>query len=57
MKRGLRVIDGRVYVLAGRVTGVGARNIALDEARKKRAGGKRVRVIKLLAQDYLIYEF
>lgn len=54
--RGQRTINGRVYNLGGRTTGVNAREVALSEASAKRARGRLVRVIKLSNVDYLIYE-
>lgn len=56
MKRGQRTINGRVYNLGGRTTGLNARSVALSEAEAKRARGKLVRVIKLSNVDYMIYE-
>lgn len=56
MKRGQRVIGGKVYNLGSRVTGWGAKAIAALEAEAKRARGKLVRVIKLSEFDFLIYE-
>lgn len=56
MKRGQRVIGGRVYKLGGRVTGFGAKAIAALEAEAKRARGKLVRIVKMSDVDYLIYE-
>lgn len=56
MKRGQRVIDGRVYSLGGRATGLNAKELAQLEASAKRAAGKLVRIIKVNELDYLIYE-
>lgn len=56
MKRGQRVIDGRVYSLGGRTTGLNAKELAQLEASAKRAAGKLVRIIKVNELDYLIYE-
>ena len=55
-KRGQRTIDGRVYVLGGRVTALNAKSIAESEANAKRARGKLVRLVKLSNIDYPIYE-
>lgn len=55
-KRGQRTIDGRVYTLGGRTTGLNAKSVALSEADTKRRNGKLVRVFKRSEFDYLIYE-
>lgn len=56
MKRGQRVINGKVYNLAGRACGLDAKAVAKSEADAKRVRGKLVRLIKLNELDYLIYE-
>lgn len=56
MQRGQRTINGRVYVLGGRATGVNAKAVAKSEAESKRQRGKLVRLVKLSEFDYLIYE-
>lgn len=56
MTRGQRTIDGRVYSLGGRATGLNAKAVAQSEAAAKRASGKLVRIVKLSSTDYLIYE-
>lgn len=56
MKRGQRTINGRVYLLGGRTTGLNAKAVALSEASAKRQRGKLVRLIKISEFDYLIYE-
>lgn len=56
MKRGTRTIDGRVYRLGGRFTGLNARQAAEDEANVKRARGLTVRLIRRNEFDYMVYE-
>lgn len=56
MKRGQRTINGSVYILGGRTTGLNAKAVAQSEAAEKRKRGKLVRIIKLSNVDYLIYE-
>lgn len=56
MKRGQRTIEGRVYSLGGRSTGLNAKSVAQSEAATKRARGKLVRLVKLSNVDYLIFE-
>lgn len=56
MQRGQRTINGSVYVLGGRATGLNAKTVAQSEADAKRKRGKQVRIIKLSDVDYLIYE-
>lgn len=56
MQRGQRTIDGKVYSLGGRATGLNAKTIAQSEAAAKRKRGKLVRLVKLSNVDYLIYE-
>lgn len=56
MQRGQRTIDGKVYSLGGRATGLNAKAVAQSEAAAKRKRGKFVRLVKLSNVDYLIYE-
>jgi hypothetical protein len=56
MKRGQRVINGKVYSLGGRVTGFAAKTIAENDAAAKRKRGHLVRLIKLSDVDYLVYQ-
>lgn len=56
MKRGQRTIDGKVYHLGCRVTGLNAKSVAQSEASTKRARGKLVRLVKLSNVEYLVYE-
>lgn len=56
-QRGTRYINGKFFLLGGRVTGLNAKTTAESEANAKRARGKIVRLIKVSNHDYLIYEF
>lgn len=56
MKRGQRTINGKVYILGGRVISLNAKAIAKSEADTKRARGKLVRLVKHSNVDYSIYE-
>jgi hypothetical protein len=56
---GHRMIDGREYVLAGRVTGdtpEAAKKSAEDEAKRIRDRGQKARIVKTCSIDYKIYQ-
>lgn len=54
--KGQRTIDGKIYLLGCRITGVNAKHEAQVEANAKRRRGLTVRIIKVSALNYLIYE-
>ncbi len=56
MTKGQRTIDGKVYRLGGRITGIDAKGGAAAEASAKRRAGKLVRIVKVSNFDYMIYE-
>ena len=51
-QRGQRTIDGKVYNLGGRVTGLNAKATAQSEAKTKRARGHLVRLVTLATTNY-----
>ena len=55
-QRGRRTIDGKIYNLGGRATGLNAKDVAQREALAKRERGHLVRLVKVSNVDYLIYE-
>lgn len=52
MTKGIRIINGREYLLSGRA---GSKESAESEATAIRRRGKLVRIIRLRESDYLIY--
>lgn len=54
MEKGTRHINGKYYLLAGRVS---SKESAMSEAHAIRKQGKLARIIKLHDFDYMIYEF
>jgi hypothetical protein len=52
MTRGVRYIDGREYLLAGRTSD---HDSALSQAKAMRAYWQFVRVVKLCAVDFMLY--
>ena len=53
MKPGHRMIDGREYMLNGRF---GSKEAAQDVAKSLRARGYLVRIVKLCAYDFKLYQ-
>jgi len=57
MKKGIRMIGGREYLLNGRYVGFDAKEKAVAEIKRKRNAGSQVRLIcRMKDFDYMIYQ-